>query len=198
MIYPATYDIMILQDSTWKSSLRLTSAARDVKINAVNSTFCHPCHGLAEGNSIVFTAKPLEDGSLSVPPCGIEMNKPYYVISAGLTADNFSVSETLGGESITLHGTQTGSFSFARPINLSGATVDADIKSAEGGFPVKSFVCTIVSPLLGEIEMLLPAASAASLDLLTYAYDLSVATAAGEKYYWLTGKVQIRQTYSRS
>jgi hypothetical protein len=196
MIYPATYNIVILQDSTWKASLRLTGTAKDVAIDIPNSLFTSACHGLAVDTPIIFTAKTIE-GEASLPPCGLEMNKPYYVIATGLTDNAFAVSETIGGESITLHGTQTGYFSFARPINLTGATVDADVKSITGGFPIKTFTCTILAPTLGEIEMLLSDADTASLDPLTYAYDLSVATAAGEKYYWLTGKVEVKQTYSR-
>jgi hypothetical protein len=197
MIYPATYNIVILQDSTWKASLRLTGTAKDVAIDIPNSLFASACHGLSADNPIIFTAKSLKDDTVSAPPCGVETNKPYYVIATGLTANHFAVSETIGGESITLHGTQTGYFAFARPINLAGATIDADIKSIAGGFPIKTFTCTILAPTLGELEMLLSDADTASLDPLVYAYDLSVTTAAGEKYYWLTGKVEVRQTYSR-
>jgi hypothetical protein len=197
MIYPATYNIVILQDSTWKASLRLTGTAKDVAIDVPNNLFTSACHGPAANDPIIFTAKTIE-GATSLPPCGLEMNKPYYVIAAGLTDNVFAVSETIGGSSLTLHGTQAGSFTFARPINLTGATVDADIKASAGGVLIKTFTCTVVTPLLGEIQMLLSAADAASLDPRNYAYDLSVTTAAGERYYWLTGKVEVRKTFSRA
>lgn len=197
MIYPATYNIVVLQDSTWKANLRLTGTAKDVAINVSNNLFTSPCHGLSANDPIIFTAKTVE-GVVSAPPCGLEMNKPYYVIAAGLTDDVFAVSETIGGGSVSLHGTQAGAFTFARPINLTGATIDADIKASTGGLLIKTFACTVVTPLLGEVQMLLSAADAASLDPRTYAYDLSVTTAGGEKYYWLTGKVEVRKTYSRA
>lgn len=198
MIYPATYNIVILQDSTWKASLRLTGTAKDVTIDIPNNLFPSPCHGLSANDPIIFTAKTITEGLTSVPPCGLEMNRPYYVIAAGLTDDVFAVSETIGGSSISLHGTQAGAFAFARPVNLTGATVDADIKASTGGVLIKTFTCTVVTPLLGEIQMLLSAADAASLDPRNYAYDLSVTTAGGEKYYWLTGKVEVRKTFSRA
>lgn len=197
MIYPATYNIVVLQDSTWKANLRLTGTAKDVTIDTSNNLFTSPCHGLSANDPIIFTAKTVE-GVASVPPCGLEMNRPYYVITVGLTDDVFAVSETIGGSSISLHGTQAGAFTFARPINLTGATIDADIKASTGGLLIKTFACTVVTPLLGEVQMLLSAADAASLDPRTYAYDLSVTTAGGEKYYWLTGKVEVRKTYSRA
>jgi hypothetical protein len=197
MIYPATYKIVVLQDSTWKANLRLTGSAKSVSIDIANGLFTSPCHGLEANNPIVFTADSI-DGATSVPPCGLEMNKPYYVIATGLTDDVFAVSETTGGSSITLHGTQAGTFNFARPINLTSAIIDADIKASSGGFLIKTFTCSVVTPSLGEIQMLLSSADAASLDPRTYAYDLSVTTAAGEKYYWLTGKVEVRKTYSRA
>jgi hypothetical protein len=197
MIYPATYNIVVLQDSTWKANLRLTGSAKSVSIDVANNLFTSPCHGLEANNPIVFTADLIE-GEVSTPPCGLEMNKPYYVIAAGLTDDVFAVSETIGGSSITLHGTQAGTFSFARPINLTSAVIDADIKASSGGITIKTFTCSVTTPLLGEVQMLLSAANAASLDPRTYAYDLSVTTAAGEKYYWLTGEVEVKKTYSRA
>jgi hypothetical protein len=197
MIYPATYNIILLQNSTWKTNLRLTGTTKGVSIDAPNDLFSSPCHGLAAGDPVIFTAKSVQ-GETPVPPCGLEMNKPYYVIAGGLTNDVFAVSETNGGSSIALHGTHVGTFNFSRPVNLTGATVDADIKAPGGGLLVKTFTCTVVTPLLGEIQMLLSAADTASLESNAYAYDLSVTTAAGEKYYWLTGEVEVRKTYSRA
>lgn len=197
MIYPAVYNIVALQDSTWKASLRLTGTARDVSIDVSNNLFTSPCHGLSVNNPIIFTAKTIE-GVTFVPPCGLETNKPYYVIAAGLTDDVFAVSETIGGSSIGLHGALSGALKFAAPIDITGAVIDADIKLPSGGSTIRSFTCTILAPLLGEFQMLLSSANTVALDPRSYAYDLSITTLAGEKYYWLTGRVEIKKTYSRA
>jgi hypothetical protein len=197
MIYPATYNIVVLQDSTWKANLRLTGAAKDVEIDATNNLFTSVCHGLAADDPIIFAGKTV-NGVTATPPCGLETNKPYYVIADGLTDDVFAISETAGGSSLTLHGAGEGYFTFARPLDLTGATVDADIKALGGGLLLKTFTCTVVTPLLGEVQILLPASTTASLDPGSYAYDLSVTTFGGEKYYWLTGLVEVRKTYSRT
>jgi hypothetical protein len=194
MIYPATYNIVVLQGSTWKAKLRLTSTAKIVEIFVATGLFSCACHGLSTEDAVIFTAAI--DGA--IPPCGLEFNKPYYVISAGLTDSAFAVSETLNGSAITLHGTPVGTFKFAVPIDITGAVIDADIKPLGGGSTIKSFNCSITSPTLGELQMLLSAADTAALDPRSYGYDLSITTAAGEKYYWLSGKAEIKRTYSRA
>ena len=58
-------------------------------------------HGLAAGDTVVFTTS----GAL---PTGLSENTVYYVISAGLTADEFQVSATFGGSAINTSGSQSG------------------------------------------------------------------------------------------
>lgn len=194
MIYPATYNIVALQDSTWKAKLRLTGSSKNVEVFVASGIFSCACHGLSAGDSVVFTA----ESKKTIPPCGLELNKPYYVISAGLTDSAFAVSETPDGSAIALHGTPSGVLKFAVPIDITGAVIDADIKPIGGGSTIKTFTCTIVAPLLGEFQMLLSAADTVSLDPRSYLYDLSITTLAGEKYYWLKGRVEIKKTYSRA
>lgn len=58
-------------------------------------------HGLVVGNTIKFTTT----GAL---PTGINPNTVYFVIAAGLTANNFEISATLGGTAINTSGSQSG------------------------------------------------------------------------------------------
>jgi len=58
-------------------------------------------HGQVAGNRIVFTTT----GAL---PTGLTSGTPYYVISAGLTANSFEVSATVGGAVVNTSGTQSG------------------------------------------------------------------------------------------
>jgi hypothetical protein len=58
-------------------------------------------HGLAAGDAVKFTTT----GAL---PTGITAGTTYYVISAGLTANTFRVSATVGGAAINTTGSQSG------------------------------------------------------------------------------------------
>lgn len=58
-------------------------------------------HGLAAGDLIQISTT----GAL---PTGLAVNTTYYVISAGLTANDFQVSATLGGTAINTSGSQSG------------------------------------------------------------------------------------------
>jgi hypothetical protein len=68
-------------------------------------------HGLKEGWSVYFTTT----GAL---PTGITELQTYYVISAGLTADTFQVSDTPGGSAINTSGTQSGTHTFQTLSNM--------------------------------------------------------------------------------
>lgn len=64
-------------------------------------------HGLTLNDSIIFTTS----GSL---PTGLSLATTYYVISAGLTANAFQVSLTLGGTAINTSSAGSGTHSFAK------------------------------------------------------------------------------------
>jgi hypothetical protein len=63
--------------------------------------FTKVAHGLVAGNSVKFTTS----GAL---PTGLTAGTVYYVISAGLTADNFEVSLTPGGAAVNTSVSQSG------------------------------------------------------------------------------------------
>jgi hypothetical protein len=54
-------------------------------------------------------------------PTGLAVDTPYYVISAGLTADNFRLSATIGGAAINTTGIQSGVHSIGKIKNAMSA-----------------------------------------------------------------------------
>lgn len=65
------------------------------------AVFTQAAHGLSAGDTVYFTTT----GAL---PTGLAINTIYYVIAAGLTANTFEVSATLGGSAINTSGGQSG------------------------------------------------------------------------------------------
>jgi hypothetical protein len=63
--------------------------------------FTISAHGLVAGDALTFTTT----GAL---PTGLTAGTAYYVIAAGLTANAFEVSATLGGSAVNTSGTQSG------------------------------------------------------------------------------------------
>ncbi len=63
--------------------------------------FTKVAHGLIAGDKLSFTTT----GGL---PSGLAVNTDYYVIAAGLTADAFEVSASLGGSAVNTTGSQSG------------------------------------------------------------------------------------------
>lgn len=83
------------------------SATVGVSKGTVTMTIASPCvvsfvaHGLVAGDSVIFTTT----GAL---PTGITAGVAYFVIAAGLTADAFEISATVGGAAINTSGGQSG------------------------------------------------------------------------------------------
>jgi len=71
-------------------------------------------HGLTANTAVVFSTT----GSL---PSGITAGNTYYVISSGLTSNNFRVSATQGGSAISASGGQSGTHSWLRLVGTSGS-----------------------------------------------------------------------------
>jgi len=194
MITPATYDITILQNSTWNAILRATDnrqTLESITINTGTPTFTKDCHGLSAGDKVVFT------GGTELP-CGFNVNVIYYVISAGLTEDEFQVSETSGGSSISVTGAATGTFYVANPLDITNYTIDADIKELESLTQVATFTCTITDATNGQFTLLLQPATTVGLAVGRYGYDVSLTSSGGTRYYWLTGVATVQLTYSRN
>jgi hypothetical protein len=198
MLYPANYDIRLLQNSTWRGSFRATHAAKPVTTMSVASgvpTFTSECHGLQAGDKVILTAA----GSL---PCGLDANEIYYVISAGLTSSAFRVSATSGGSAIALTEKPDGNYSVAytasKPVNLTGYTLDSDIRDTSSLVQIATFTISVGSPLDGSFEMSLTADTTAGLAVGMYGYDLYMTAPGGERYYYLSGSVMVERTLSRA
>ena len=194
MIYPATNDITILQNATWLGEYRATQQRQTLSGIAIAGgvpTFTASCHGLIADDKVVFT------GGTEIP-CGLALNTVYYVIATGLTATEFKVSSTSGGSSITVTGTATGTFYVAKPLDLTGYTVDADIKGLIDLVQVATFVTTITTAADGAFALALTPATTVAIETGRYGYDISLTNGAGARYYWVTGVASVGLTYSRN
>jgi hypothetical protein len=194
MITPASYDITILQNSTWKGTFRATQnrqTVTSISIAGGTPTFNCDCHGLVANDKVVFT------GGTTVP-CGLTLNTVYYVISAGLTTSAFQVSATSGGSSISVTGTATGTFYVAEPLDLTSYGVDADIRGLINNENIGTFTTSVTSAANGEFQLSLTPGTTVAIDVGRYGYDISLTTAGGERYYWLTGVATVQRTYSRN
>lgn len=195
MIFPATYNITVLQDATWRSVFRATENRKNVdsvNVDAGVATFNCTCHGYSAGDKVVFTG----DGSL---PCGLSFNVVYYVIAANLTASSFEVAATDGGSSVSVSGAASGTVYSANPVNLTNYTVDADIVIGETSTVAASMTPVMSDPVNGKFTLTLEPATTISLDpnRTNYAWDLSLTSPGGDRFYWVTGSVTVQRTYSR-
>jgi hypothetical protein len=68
------------------------------------AVFTKTAHGLTAGDKLIFSTT----GAL---PTGLTAGTTYYVISAGLTSNDFEVSTTEGGSAVNTSGTQSGTHS---------------------------------------------------------------------------------------
>jgi hypothetical protein len=208
MVYPASYDIVLLQNATWRADLRVTQERRTLSSIAASggpALFTAPCHKLLANDRVVFTvaSTAVPSGYISLTqapevevPCGLELNSVYYVLSSGLTSDSFYVSSTAGGAALTASGNAVGTFYAAKPMSISGYTIDADI-SGPTGTVVASFVCSGMDVSNGLFAMSTAPSVSAALEAGPYKYDVSLSSPTGDRYYWLTGNVSVQRTYSR-
>jgi hypothetical protein len=194
MIYPASYDITILQNATWRGVFRATQnrqAITSTTIATGTPTFAVPCHKLTAGNKVVIT------GGTTIP-CGLDLNVIYYVISTGLTADQFQISATDGGSSISVSGTAVGNFFVASPLDLTSYTVDADITGLTVSTQIATFTPSITDATNGAFTLTLSPAVTIAIEEGRYAYDVSLTAGSGDRYYWLTGVATVQRTFSRN
>ena len=193
MIEPASYDITVYQNATWKTVFRATLDRQTVTVDVATALFSAPCHGLVANDKVVFTAS-----AGATLPCGLNPNTIYYVISTGLTTGAFKVSTTLGGASITLTGSMTGTLYVAKPMDLTGYVVDADIKGLIDGAAIGTFTPTITDAVNGAFQLVLTPATTVGFSTGRYGYDVSLTSSGNERYYWLTGVLTVEKTYSRT
>jgi hypothetical protein len=194
MIYPASYDIVVLQNATWYAKLRATQDRKKISsITLASSTpvFQLPCHKLQVGDKVVFTG----DNSVA---CEIEHNAIYYVIAENFSDKQFKVSTSSGGNSIEVDELKSGDLYVAKPLNLSGYIVDSDIKDVTDGTVVASLTSVFTDEVNGEFELILTPETTVTLEPGSYPYDLSLTSSGGIRYYWLEGSVTVLKTISRN
>jgi hypothetical protein len=197
MLYPATYPITILKNSTWRGRFRVVQNMQQIQTIAVADSvpvFNAECHKLQAGDVVVFA------GSEGVP-CDVALNTPYYVISTGLTKDAFAVSATVGGSPITFPGVANGSYATAlkvgEPLNLTGSVIDADVRNDSTLALVASFTPAVLDAVNGYFELSMSPATTAEIAVGQYGYDVSITSSGGERYYYLRGTVAVERTFSR-
>jgi len=194
VIYPATQDIRILQNATWRGTYRATQerkALSGITIDAGVPTFVGPCHGLIAGDKVIIT------GGTNVP-CGVTPNNVYFVIATGLTTTEFQVSATLGGSSISVSGSATGIFYVAKPLDITGYAIDADLKGLIDLAEVATFTAAVLDAVNGAFTLTLAPATTVAIEVGRYGYDVSLTGGGGERYYWVRGVATVENTYSRN
>jgi len=208
MIYPATLNIRILQNSTFELTVRALQnqkAITGLTVTNGNPIFAVPCHGLSAGDKVVVV--PQGQGSASIPaaapvaqqvPCGLELNKVYFVSATGLTAGAFTVSATNGGAAITVANEPLAGMVVAEPVDLTGYTADSDIHEKNGGVQVETFTCTLPTPADGLVRLTMAPSATVGIAANQYDWDLSLTSGSGVRYYWLQGDATVAKTNSRN
>jgi hypothetical protein len=197
VIYPASYDITILQNSTFLMPLRV--ALSQQKLDSITASggaivFEADCHKLEANDKVVITAS----GSPEYVPCNLDLHAVYYVLSSGLTADTFSIATVPSGTAVTAPTNASGEFYVARPVNLTGFTADADLFNLSTDQEEATFSCVITEPLDGALEINMTPAVSSGLEAGRYGYDVSITSPGGERYYWMQGVATVSRTYSRN
>lgn len=209
MIYPATLNIEILQNSTFKVVFRVLQKQKQVSsVQIVNSNpfFAVHCHNLAAEDKIAIvppgspSTNLLGAAAALSPLCNVNLNQVYFVSSSGITDDMFTISATSGASPIVAKSVLTSQprLSVAQPADLTGFTVDADLIDTSTNQQVATFTCALETAADGLCSALMTPTTTASLDPKTYKWDVSLTSSSGERYYYLTGDALVKRTYSRN
>jgi hypothetical protein len=102
----------------------ISVVAADLAGNTIQS----PAHGLSAGQSVVFWAT-----IGAALPTGLSEDTEYFVIAAGLTADVFEVSATLGGSAVDITAIGDGDVQKFTP----------EVFAAQGTYQVTSFAVSL-------------------------------------------------------
>lgn len=209
MIYPATLNIEILQNSTFRLVFRVLEKQKKVSsIQIVNSSpiFNVSCHDFSAGDKLVVLPSGSSSANLVSPGaglsalCRLSFNQIYFVGSTDLTDDTFTISATNGGPPITVGSAllyQSDIF-VAKPVNLTGFTVDADLIDPTTNQEAATFTCSLESAADGLCSAVMTPATTVALNPREYKWDASLTNLSGERFYYLTGNALVSRTYSRN
>lgn len=210
MIYPARLDITILQNSSFRAVFRALQKQKTITTFAVtndNPVFTVACHGLSAGDKVVVvpaggTEAQFPSSSPQVVParpCGLELNRVYFVSASGLTTNSFTVSATNGGSAITVANSPLATgMCIAQPVILTNYTVDADLKTLIDDTQVATFTCALENAVDGLVSIAMAPSVPLGIEVGRYGWDVSLTSDAGERYYWLSGIATVERTYSRN
>ena len=191
-----TRDLTAYQNATLRE-LFIVYSTQVACTMAVDSTIITaPCHGLVAGDVVGFTALA---GTL---PCGLDAGLTYYVIGTGLTHSQFSVSATLGGTALDLKVSAAnltgGMYAVGKRKDLTGWTLDADVRSAYGGSLLATMTCTITDQVNGRFQLVMSDTVTGGLAAGSYLWDLNARQSGGDSEYWMSGAFIVAPTVSRA
>lgn len=193
-IKPARLNLDFSQNATWEFSIRFCAGARDVTADPQTGIFTsEEPHYLTANKVVVFASK-----GGGPPPVGLYFNQPYHVIASGLTANTFSVSLAQGGPPVALTTSDDGNLVVAAVMDVTDDILDADIVAPLTGQQVGTFVPTKTDAVNGLVKFRLPPTESVSIEPGKYHYDVSITTAAGDRYYYVQGDINAGITYSRN
>jgi hypothetical protein len=118
----SNYDIFVWRDTAGSpvtTTIRATRGPAWTQAQTFTVTIATPAvftlngHGFYEGMPIV----PTTNGAL---PTGLTAGTTYFVIAAGLTANAFEVSTTVGGAAVNTSGTQSGTHTMTQHTTVRG------------------------------------------------------------------------------
>lgn len=194
-VSPATCNHTFYQNTTWEFFLRICVEAKDTSYSPTTGLFStKAAHGHVADDPVVLTKS---DPRIALPE-GFEENTVYYVVAAGLTTTSFALAATIGGSAIAPSGTLPIALLSSVPLNLTGLTVDSDIKSNITGLQVATFNHTVMNTAEGHIRFYLSASTTADLPCGTYSYDVSLTDPSSERDYYLRGTIDNQKTISRN
>lgn len=190
-----TRDLTAYQNATLRERfiVYVTHVAATMEVNSTIITA--PCHRLVAGDVVGFVALA---GTL---PCGLDAGLSYYVIAAGLTHDQFSVSATLNGTPLDLKVAAAnlagGLYGVGKRKDLTGWTLDADVRSTYGGALVGTMTSTITDAVNGRFQLVMSDTITGGLAAGDYLWDLNARQSGGDSEYWMGGKFTVVPTVSR-
>jgi hypothetical protein len=133
-------------------------------------------HGLAAGDPIQFAT---DNGTLPAP---IERSRDYFVLTTPSTS-TFTFSPDYGGLEFDIQavGTGTNSVYTKRPIDLTGWTIWAYVKSTVAGALVLDLNPTVSSPTTGKVDLSMTDTETFALNPGNFFWDLILQNPTGER-----------------
>lgn len=191
MIYPTVLDLTVLQDSTFELDLVIAQFTKALTVDDTTNVINCTCHDLLENDAIVFSAV---DGDL---PCGLRAGEIYYVIASGLTENTFKVSTVIGGSEVDFTTiSEEATYSFAKPLRLTGYSFDADIRTEFGEAIAATMTCAMTGAEAGRLRLSMTPETTRSLEAGEYVWDLKLKLGT-QSFYYAKGALTVESTVSR-